>query len=430
MDFDPILGKYLAYPNENVVHIVGTDDWAIYKKLVADSIAVSFSIVQFSPCGNFLAAASEHGDVVIWNVPSQTVVNCSQNQTSTAICAMVWNPLGNGEIAYCDVQGQLGILTNCIGTLEISSEVTEKTDENAEMDFGGIQFEDDDDDGENVVSLEKLKMSVMEPEPELQFDKESSASSSRPRTPEIPMQSPFMPSSTPEHLSPRYLCWNDVGIVKAYGSPEDESKSIEVEFHDTTFHNSMMMQNFQNYTMGSLSTGALAVASSDQITVIPLTSSIKEWSLNIEEGRDITCIATSSKLICFSTSNYLVHICTVYGTQKSAISTPGPTVSMAAYEDVLLLAYHASSPRKDDQCISMMLLRFEGMSVLNKNLPCPLQPESSLFWLGFSDVGTPVSLDSNGMLYLFPLTCNVWLPFCDTTKHVIFSRIRCVSFLI
>lgn len=72
-----------------------------------------------------------------------------------------------------------------------------------------------------------------------------------------------MPSSTPEHLNPRYLCWNDVGIVRAYGASEDDSKSIEVEFHDATFHNSMMMQNYQNYTMASLNTSALAVANSE-----------------------------------------------------------------------------------------------------------------------------------------------------------------------
>lgn len=86
----------------------------------------------------------------------------------------------------------------------------------------------------------------------------------RPRTPETPLQLPFMPSSTPDHLDPRYLCWNDIGIIRSYGSISDESasKSIEVEFHDSTFHNSMMMQNYQEYTMGSLSKAALAVANS------------------------------------------------------------------------------------------------------------------------------------------------------------------------
>ncbi|KAJ8931897.1 hypothetical protein NQ314_015166 [Rhamnusium bicolor] len=73
-----------------------------------------------------------------------------------------------------------------------------------------------------------------------------------------------MPSSTPEHLDPRYLCWNDVGIIRSYGNNADEtaSKSIEVEFHDSTFHNSMMMQNYQDYTMGSISKAALVVANS------------------------------------------------------------------------------------------------------------------------------------------------------------------------
>lgn len=81
----------------------------------------------------------------------------------------------------------------------------------------------------------------------------------------------------------------------------------------------------------------------------------------MDEGRDITCIAVSNKLICLSTSNYLIHIYTIYGTQKGVVSIPGPIVSMAAFEDLLLVAYHLSSPRKDDQCISMMLVRFEGI---------------------------------------------------------------------
>lgn len=102
-----------------------------------------------------------------------------------------------------------------------------------------------------------------------------------------------------------------------------------------------------------------------QITIIPLTSSVKEWSLKVEDGREILCIASSSKLVCFSTSNYLVHLCTVYGTQKAVISIPGPVVSMAAFEDVLLIAYHTSLPRKDDQCISMMLVRFEGICLVD-----------------------------------------------------------------
>lgn len=73
-----------------------------------------------------------------------------------------------------------------------------------------------------------------------------------------------MPSSTPVHLDPRYLCWNEVGIVRAYGSLSDDvestDKSIQVEFHDFTFHKNIMMPMYVDYTMGSLSSSALVVA--------------------------------------------------------------------------------------------------------------------------------------------------------------------------
>lgn len=92
----------------------------------------------------------------------------------------------------------------------------------------------------------------------------SRASTPRPRTPETPMQDAFMPTSTPKHLTSRYLCWNDVGVVRSYDCNDDldDNKSIEVEFHDSTFHNTMMLRNFQDYTMGSLSNSALVVANS------------------------------------------------------------------------------------------------------------------------------------------------------------------------
>lgn len=84
-----------------------------------------------------------------------------------------------------------------------------------------------------------------------------------PRIPETPMQAAFMPTSTPDHLNPRYLCWNEVGTIRSYGTADDETgNSIEVEFHDASLHNSIMMQNYQGYTMGSISTGVLAVANS------------------------------------------------------------------------------------------------------------------------------------------------------------------------
>lgn len=65
-----------------------------------------------------------------------------------------------------------------------------------------------------------------------------------------------------------------------------------------------------------------------------------------------------------------------------------------------------------------MLTNFQGISIKNKNLNSALRPETTLQWMGFTDLGTPAMQDSGGLLSLSPLSANVWLPFCDTTKHV------------
>lgn len=52
-------------------------------------------------------------------------------------------------------------------------------------------------------------------------------------------------------------------MIRCYGHNAGDDtafRSIEVEFHDSSFHNSMMIQNYQENTMGSLSKAALAVA--------------------------------------------------------------------------------------------------------------------------------------------------------------------------
>lgn len=79
---------------------------------------------------------------------------------------------GNGELVYTDVEGQLGIIKDCIEQNN-SHEKGEQMEgvENGfseDVDFGDVQFEDDDEDNENAISVEKLKKEIMgETEPEL-----------------------------------------------------------------------------------------------------------------------------------------------------------------------------------------------------------------------------------------------------------------------
>ena len=99
-----------------------------------------------------------------------------------------------------------------------------------------------------------------------------------------------------------------------------------------------------------------------QITVISLTAGIKDWNSTTDDGIDIQCIAASSNLICLCTSDYLAHVFTIFGIQRAVFSIPGPVVSLTAFQHLLLIAYHSSAVRSGDQCISIMLVKFEGMS--------------------------------------------------------------------
>ncbi|XP_018571784.1 WD repeat and HMG-box DNA-binding protein 1 [Anoplophora glabripennis] len=424
IDFDPVRGNHLAYPDKSNVVIININNWSEKSNLTCDEISTSFSIVQYSPGGQHILATTEEGDFVIWEISSETVVSLSKHQKSIGICGLMWNPKGNGEIVYTDIEGQLGRISNAVkidSVLEIEPVPIEDGACSEDVDFEEVMF-DDDEDNENAISVEKLKRECLG-SPESEFknldDDSLHVPTPRPRTPETPLQSPFMPSSTPDHLDPRYLCWNDIGIIRSYGGVADESasKSIEVEFHDSTFHNSMMMQNYQEYTMGSLSKAALAVANSSQVNVIPLAASSKEWLLKVEEHEEIVVIAVSENLVCFAMANYIVRICSVFGTQRAVVALPGSIVTMVAFKNVLMVAYHSGSVRKGDQCINIRLIKFEGSSIDSKDIGSALGPESTLMWLGFSDVGTPAMMDSLGMLSLYPHNSNIWIPFCDTNRH-------------
>lgn len=52
--------------------------------------------------------------------------------------------------------------------------------------------------------------------------------------------------------------WNSIGIVRCYNT-EDEN-SIDVEFHDTSLHHALHINNFFKHTMAALTDEALVLA--------------------------------------------------------------------------------------------------------------------------------------------------------------------------
>lgn len=78
--------------------------------------------------------------------------------------------IGNGDIAYCDVQGELGMVTVMKMTATRGDIVQVQSSENiVDEDSLDVELrrevhemvESEDEDGENVVSLEKLKRETL-----------------------------------------------------------------------------------------------------------------------------------------------------------------------------------------------------------------------------------------------------------------------------
>ena len=76
---------------------------------------------------------------------------------------------------------------------------------------------DDDDDGENVISLNKIKSSInLDPDQKSIADVfiERAHEDNRKLLPEINLQEPFQPSSTPLHLFSRYMVSKVISFLK------------------------------------------------------------------------------------------------------------------------------------------------------------------------------------------------------------------------
>ncbi|CAH0727458.1 unnamed protein product, partial [Brenthis ino] len=421
MDFDPTDGKYLAHPNNREIIILDCENWAQRMTFTHSSIKCAISQCLFSPCGQYLAGSTVAGQIAIWEVDTGACLGIIEHPTSHNVSAMAWNPKGNGILAYCDVAGQLGMLVNCYG--KESSKSAEGDSEDVEM----VDRDEDNDeildnlienyesDDENAISLAKIKNDTLG-----LIHKEDSRPESRvaPVSMNVPPQPPFQPSSTPVHLEHRYMCWNDIGIVRCHTAANGES-TIDVEFHDSNLHHAIHLNNYLNHTMASLSSTVLALAceTPSKLVCISLVGSSKEWSISMTDTEEILCIVATSGLVACATNARLLRLFTPMGTQRQVISLAGPVVALTGFNTTVMAVYHRSEPGPTDQHLAMDIIALNGRQVRSKTVPVPLSAGSRLSWLGASAAGAACGGDAAGALRLLDAAAGVWLPVCDTAAH-------------
>ncbi|XP_034835904.1 WD repeat and HMG-box DNA-binding protein 1 [Maniola hyperantus] len=421
MDFEPSEGKLLAYPHNREIVILDCESWSQRMTFTHSTIKCAISQCLFSPCGQYLAGSTVAGQVAVWEVESGTCIGIIEHPTSHNVSAMAWNPKGNGILVYCDVAGQLGMLVNCYGKESGKAdgddvEMVERADDDDNDELLDNLIENYESDDDNAISLEKIKNETLGLVDKDDFRPASAAPPPAPAT--TPPQPPFQPSSTPVHLEHRYMCWNDIGIVRCHTAENGES-SIDVEFHDSGVHHGIHLNNYLNHTMASLSSHVLALAceTPSKLVCISLVGSSKEWSVSMPDTEEILCVVATSGLVACATNARLLRLFTPCGTQRQVISLAGPVVALAGFSTTLLAAYHHTDPGLSDQHLAMDIVALNGRQVRSKTVLLPLTPGSKLSWIGTTDVGSPCAYDNTGTLRLYDVSSGVWMPICDTTTH-------------
>ncbi|KAG7206975.1 hypothetical protein KM043_000866 [Ampulex compressa] len=423
-------GHLLAYPHNKDIVVVERITWKELYRLKHPGIRTELSICKFSECGTRLASSSIYGEIIVWDMGTKEVIGYIEHQQNAKITAIAWNIDNSDEIAFCDALGQLG----CIDVLSTDkSEV--KSDSEALINGSTMDNvlmpddDDDDDDGENVISLRKIKASVDIDDDEKSIsdmESEKIRHTTKSPAPEIYLQPPFQPGSSPAHLLSRFMVWNDTGMVRCFTSEDGEESSIEVEFHDVTVHRSLHINNYLKHTIATLSPQALALncpASDDtpsKIVVVVLQgwgSGNKEWSLNLPEGEEGRCIAAGDNFIAIGTSRRNLRIFMISGTQREVIALPGPVVAMNALGNYLTVAYHNGVGVSRDQHINLFWILVRGPNLHNQILNVPLSPSSDLMWMGLTDVGSPAIMDADDVIKVYDKKSSLWRVACDMSRQ-------------
>ncbi|NWX13891.1 WDHD1 protein, partial [Aegotheles bennettii] len=470
LGWQPGSGKLLAIPVDKVVKLYRRETWDSKFDLSDTSITQPLNVVTWSPCGQYLAAGSVDGSLVVWNVETQECIERMQHEKKYTICGLAWHPR-HRQIAYTDTEGNLGLLEN-IGdgkkpSDKVASTATKDYDDLFDGDdddyLNGDMIEpqsspkasedgDDDDDGalrptsvhlrraiidddDNSLDIGLIKANSNLLEKEDDDDDQTGGFPALPPSSTqqpfydgpmpTPRQKPFQSSSTPVHLMHRFMVWNSIGIIRCYNDEQDNA--IDVEFHDTSIHHATHLPNSLNHTMADLSTEAvlLACESTEELAsklhCIHFSSwdTNKEWTVDMPKDEDIEAICLGQGWAACATSALLVRVFTVGGVQKEIFSLPGPVVTMAGHGEQLVIIYHRGTGFDGDQCLGVQLMELgkKKKQILHGD-PLSLTKKSYLVWAGFTAEGTPCYVDSEGVVRMLNRGLgNTWIPVCNTREH-------------
>nr|CUU99250.1 hypothetical transcript [Hymenolepis microstoma] len=542
LKFEPTQGEYLAIPVGNVVQLYSRSEWKLCRILESTKSGTITDLEFSPNFAHLVGLSSDgcltfwnpEDRTILTTISSNALSNvCCMiwPQMHTIFCTDVF-----GAVGYVDIDIR-SLQTNLVGseifanTALTTEEITElfsnadpevlddlaqvatdqareekaktatstttgrsDTESHNDDDIDNIRLEDDDDDDDpNTVALSKIKSSFMKTldisdeeedgEGKLkQIEKVVVESTAPSRSIVEEKIRSFQPGSSPEGFRERFLVWNHVGVVIRFENEVDEEgtvdASIEVEFHDTTFHHTIHLKT-GDFTMADLSTTALMLASAGSseaptedpeeqapnkanlstIIIRPLgkgdlgSDTNSDWSARLPTGEvcrsvcllpgddcgsnGLAVVATSHRLLRFflqpsssaSGSGGVLQLIQATPLGLPPISLPGKDiVTMTSHPTLPILAVVIGWSNEDLYWRVYNLSTNPGapkgwlLGRLSSTFyPLPISPSAHLSWLGFSDAGNLYTHDSVGSLRRLThqgATDFHWIQTCDTRKCI------------
>ena len=294
-------------------------------------------------------------------------------------------------------------------------------------------------------------------------------------------QPPFAPSSSPLDLPRRYLCWNSTGSVTLRHSDGDGitncRNTIDIHFTDSGVRRPISFTDNLGFILGSVGEDGGIFATDlvedddddddddllDQVGVPGLSettrqavkkirrnqkdsnkstgSSIyfhrfetfgalreKDWYLTLPNGERALGCATGEGWAAVMTSRRFLRLFSSGGNQGQVLWLDGPPITMVGRYRFVAVFYHQGEPLRDGtQNIGYKLIDATTNCVLASGTASCVSNRATLSWAGFSNDGSLLVMDSEGMISMLVKSNTsvsldsdtgngewVWMPVLDT----------------
>jgi len=241
-------------------------------------------------------------------------------------------------------------------------------------------------------------------------------------------QPPFQPASTPPDPTTRrrYLTYNLIGsVVSTPPSDHAPFHSIEIVFADSATHRTQRLKDHYGFSLSALGEHGCVMAkvweSSQRPSVVfyrelAAWTANSDWTVHLPSPETAVCVAVTNKHVAVATDRQWVRLLSFSGRQCAVVSMPGPIISMVGGRDQLCVVYAAGMPLPNNQLLHARVVDPQR-STVTMDVPLPLSPGATLAWLGYSDKGGLLSMDSSGVLRLLSMQWGgQWLAVLDFSK--------------